>query len=80
MGKLTIDMLKKFREKVSKNKFDPFKEKEVFVMLPKSKTDMVITMQLCLVFGVGFDDAKCIFQQMVADIKGFGINKEKDNE
>lgn len=80
MGNLTIDMLKKFKEEVSKNKFDPFKEKEVFVMLPKSKTDMVITMQLCLAFGVGFDDAKCIFQQMVADIQGFGINKEKGNE
>ena len=37
MGNLTIDMLKKFRKEVSKNKFNPFKEKKVFIMLPKSK-------------------------------------------
>ena len=74
---LTVDTLERFRKEVQKNKFNPFKEKDVFVMLPKSKTDMLITWQLCLIFGVGFDDAKCIFQQMVSDVKGLGINKGK---
>lgn len=46
MGNLTVDMLKKFKKEVSKNKFDPFKEKEVVAIIRRNKMKQITKKEL----------------------------------